>query len=207
MSPIVIINKNSKLTATTDQTGEKITACFPDWFDRAKRHKVTNASRISEHLDYSGDDLNFFARVLYAESSGSVRCPDAATRQEEKIAIIHVTYFRINRKGYPSNKYIATNFTDVCKAPGQFETVFASNAKFDNSAIALCNKLNESDCGNLMESLNAIRLFLENGPNFRKYPYDTFLQGKGRKGWTKIGGTDFKLFDGSQEAMQKEMGQ
>ncbi|TAK84229.1 MAG: hypothetical protein EPO09_21080 [Aquabacterium sp.] len=207
MSPTAIIKKNSKLTPVANQGGEKITACFPDWFDRAKRYKVMNASRISENLDFSGDDLNFFARVLYAESSGTVRCPDAGTRLEEKLAIIHVTYFRINRKGYPNSRYIASNFTDVCKAPGQFETVFASNAKFDNSGTTLCNKLNEADCANLNESLHAIKSFIENGPNFNKYPYDTFLQGQGRKGWTRIGGTDFKLFDGNKEAMQKEMGE
>ncbi len=180
--------------------------CNPKWFDKTKSYSVSKPTSAANALTFTGDDLNFLARMLYAEATGSGACPDANERKKEKTAILHVCYFRIGRKGYPSNSYIAKTFTDVAKAPGQFESVFKSNKKLDNSAESVCKSLGVKECADLAEALAAVNEFLSSGPNFKAYPFDKFLASTGRAGWVKYGGNEFSLFPAMKDAMAKEIG-
>jgi hypothetical protein len=180
--------------------------CNPKWFEKAKSYSVSKPTSAAKTLTFTGDDLNFLARMLYAEATGSGACPDANERKNEKTAILHVCYFRMGRKGYPSNTYIAKTFTDVVKAPGQFESVFKSNKKLDNSAESVCKSLGAKECADLDEALDAVNGFLSTGPDFKTYPFDKFLASTGRSGWVKYGGNEFSLFPAMNDAMAKEIG-
>ncbi len=168
-----VLTKDDKVTPVSDKKGVQVAICDPEWFDVRKTMKIANAPERTASLEFSGADLNFMARVLYAESSGSGQLPDKAERDKEKEAIMNVNYFRLNRKGYPNNKYIAMNWTMVCKAPNQFESVSPKNAKLNNSAEAVCAKLIKAECADLSESIEAVRRFMQRGPN-ENYVYDNF---------------------------------
>jgi hypothetical protein len=121
--------KDAELTPISNTKGHEIYICDPPWFDELKKYKITNAPERTSSLEFDGMDLNYMARVLYAEASGSLQLSDKSERAKEKAAIINVNHFRINRKGYPNNKYVAKNFREVCDAPGQFESVFPVEEK------------------------------------------------------------------------------
>lgn len=194
------------ITPKADQTPIKVTLCNPDWFKQTDKLKVASPLPEASDLEFTGEDLNFLARVLFAEASGRLAHPDAGERMREKQAIIHVCYFRLGRKGYPNNAYVADSFTDVLKAPGQFESVFKANAKMNNSVAGLCESLGQSDCLDLVDSLEAVRGFLNSGPDYKSFPFDKFLAANGRRGWIPIGGNEFSLFPANRAAMEKAAG-
>jgi hypothetical protein len=196
-----ILTKDDKITPKPDQKGVEIFVCEPGWFDRKKTYKISNAPKRTASLEFSGDDLNFAARVLYAEASGSAQLNDAAERAKEKEAILNVKHFRLNRAGYPNSNKPKT-FTEVCKAPNQFESVYASSPKFSNSETSSYPKLKKSECTDLAEALQAIKNFLSTGPN-AEYVYDNFRGGKGKHGKT-IGHTRFFLSDEGKKLYDKE---
>ncbi len=125
-----LVAKDGKLTSTADKSGCLIKICDPGWFDPKAKFKISNAPERTAHLVFTGEDLNFAARVLYAEASGAAQLTDKSERDKEKAAILNVKHFRLNRPGYPNNKYIAKTFLEVCKAPNQFESVYARSPKF-----------------------------------------------------------------------------
>lgn len=180
--------------------------CNPSWFDKTQSYAISNPTSSAKGLRFTGEDLNFLARVLYAEATGSGACPAADERKKEKAAILHVFYFRIGRKGYPSNSYVANTFTDVAKAPGQFESVFKASNKFKNSAESICQSLWPTECADFEEALVAVKEFLASGPDFKAYPFDKFLAASGRQGWVKYGGNEFSLFPAMKQAMEQEAG-
>lgn len=194
------------ITPKSDQTGLAVKICSPKWFDKTKSYSVSNPTAAAQALTFTGDDLNFLARMIYAEATGSGACPDAAERNKEKMAILHVSYFRIGRKGYPSNSYVAKTFAEVAKAPGQFESVFKANKKLDNSAESACEGLSAKECADLNEALAAVDAFIASGPNFKAYPFDKFLAATGRQGWVKYAGNEFSLFPAMKDAMAKVIG-
>lgn len=191
---------------TVQKSKQTAKNCYPKWFDKANSYSISNPTAAAKGLTFIGEDLNFLARMLYAEATGSGACPDASERKKEKAAILHVCYFRIGRKGYPSNNYVAKTFTDVAKAPGQFESVFKENKKLKNSDESVCKSLGPMDCADLDEALAAVNEFLTSGPNFKAYPFDKFLASTGRAGWVKYGGNEFSLFPAMKDAMAKEIG-
>lgn len=197
------VKSSGPVTPKADQSGIKVKLCNPEWFKKGQQYRVTNPLADLKDYEFSGDDLNFMARALYAEGVGSGACPDNDERRREKLAIIHVCYFRLGRKGYPNNAYVAKSFTDALKAPGQFESVFKANQKLDKSAPEVCETMPEKECSDLCDALTAIRDFLASGPAYKDYPFDKFLAAAGRKGWTKIGGNDFGLFPANKAAMEK----
>lgn len=167
-----VLTKDDKVTPVSDKKGVQVAICDPEWFDVRKTMKIANAPERTASLEFSGVDLNFMARVLYAESSGSGKLKDIAEREKEKEAIMNVNYFRLNRKGYPNNKK-ATTWRMVCEAPRQFESVYKPAAKFINSEEGVCGKLIKAECADLCESIAAVGRFMEQGPN-EKYVYDNF---------------------------------
>jgi len=168
-----VIPKNSTthLTAHSDPTGHVVQFCNPDWFDPDEQYSVANAPPRAATLKFTGKDLNFAARVLYAEASGSGALPDVAERNNEKMAIINVFYFRINRKGYRSQKH--ATFIGVCSEKNQFQSVFANEPKFSNSTKQKAREFSNSECTDLCEALSAIKAFLQTGPS-ENYCYDNF---------------------------------
>lgn len=197
------IQDTASITPKSDQRGHTVYVCAPPWFVNSEQLSVARPTAAAKDHKFSGADLNFLARMLYAEASGSAACPDARERHREKTAILHVSYFRIGRAGYPNAAYIATTFTEVAKAPGQFESVFKTNTKLASSAPDKYEHLKAKECADLTECLEAIRDFLQSGPDFKAYPFDKFLAATGRPGWTLIGKTEFSLFASMRDAMKK----
>ena len=125
-------DKAGKLTEKSDTKGIELKLCDPGWFDKREKYKISNAPPRTASLEFSGLDLNFTARVLYAEAAGSDQIKDKSERMKEKAAILNVKHFRLNRRGFPNN-IKAKTFTEVCMAPNQFESVFGTTKKFKNS--------------------------------------------------------------------------
>lgn len=194
MAQLTAITKESPLTEPSDQSGCTVNVCCPPWFDRSKTFQVRAASPHASHLTFSGHDLNFAARVLYAEATGSQSGVADTVLEEEKQAILHVMYFRLNRKGYPSNSYVATSFQMVGEAPKvQFESVARNKPKFANTELISSPKLPRSECADLKKCLLAIQTFLATGPDFKKYPFDEFRDRSSRPTWHLIANTAFHL--------------
>lgn len=167
------IRKEAMLTPRSDKRGQDVYVCVPEWFDESRKYKITNAPPRTASLEFAGADLNFMARVLYAEASGTQQLSDKAERDKEKSAIMNVNHFRLNRKGYPNSRYIATSFERVCRAPDQFESVFDEKPKFLHSIAVRVAALNRYECSDLEEAIAAVRAFLANGPD-PNYRYDGF---------------------------------
>lgn len=189
-----LMTKDGKLTPTSDKAGCLIKICDPGWFDPKATFKIANAPERTAQLVFTGEDLNFAARVLYAEASGSAQLKDKAERDKEKAAILNVKHFRLNRPGYPNNKYIAKTFRDVCEAPNQFESVYAKSSKFTNSDSSSYPCLGKAECADLTEAIEAIRQFLQTGPS-ADYTYDNFRGYNPNGQGTHIGRSRFFLSD------------
>lgn len=185
--------KSGKITPKSEKQGVEVNICQISWFDSAQTYTIANAPPRTATLTFTGDDLNYFARVLYAESSGSQDLPDLGDRKTEKEALINVFYFRLNRKGYPSSRYIATTFSMVSNAPNQFQSVVPNpSPKLRKSASPAFRNLAKMECDDLQESVDAIQAFLASGPN-KKYVYDNFRAGASGTAGTRIGGSRFWL--------------
>lgn len=181
------------MTPTADNIGVPLHVCQIAWFAKNQSYSIVNAHPRTSGLTFSGADLNYFARCLYAESSGTQSLPDIKNRTTEKEALINVFYFRLNRKGYPTSKYIATSFTMVCDAPNQFQSVQPSpSPKLRNSAPDKSGHLSQMECADFQECIDAITAFLAAGPN-STYVYDNFRAGSSGTRGTTIGGSRFWL--------------
>jgi hypothetical protein len=194
--------KDGRLTPSADKSGVTVTICHIEWYEAGQKYTVASASKRTADLVFDREDLIFLTRVLYAESSGSASLKDKAERLKEKEAILNVKYFRLNRKGYPTNKYVAKTFTEVCRAPGQFESAFSNTPKFANSEETSCEHLAKAECADLQEAVDAIKTFLEKGPN-KEFTYDNFRGGAGKHG-TTIGRSRFWLSDTGKAMHEKD---
>ena len=184
---------SGKITPKSEKNGIELNVCQIAWFDSAKTYTIANAPARTSALIFTGDDLNYFARVLYAESSGSQDLTALDDRKTEKEALINVFHFRLNRKGYPSSRYIATTFSMVCNAPNQFQSVVPNpSPKLRKSATPAFRNLAKMECADLQEAVDAIQAFLASGPN-KKYVYDNFRAGSSGTAGTRIGGSRFWL--------------
>jgi hypothetical protein len=171
---------DGKLTKKSDRQGLDVFICVPGWFDKRDIFKIFNAPPRTAHLEFSGQDLNYLARVLYAEAAGAAPLPDKDERKREKAAILNVKHFRLNRTDYP-NRQKAKTFKEVCDAKGQFESVFSAKPKYVNSSEEFAVKFDAKECSDLSEAIQAVREFIENGPS-EIYMYDNFRGGKGGRG-------------------------
>jgi hypothetical protein len=194
MNQTATISKDTPITDTSDQSGCKVAVCCPKWFDRNRSFKVSNPAKHAAKLTFSGADLNFAARVLYAEATGSQVGVASSDLADEKQAILHVMYFRLNRKGYPSNTYVATSFQMVGEAPKvQFESVAKDKPKFSSTSPVNVPKLRMAECVDLQACIDAVQTFLDTGPDYDKYPFDEFRDVNSRPKWHKIANTAFHL--------------
>lgn len=188
----IVLRKDGELTPTSDKKGIDIYICDPDWFDEKKKFKVVNAPNRNVAFEYSGFDLNFLARVLFAEASGSAKLIEKNERDAEKEAILNVKFFRLGRTDYPDWRVKSKTFTEVCSAPGQFESVGPPpTSKFRDSTKSHVEKFDKKECSDFIESIDAIKRFLDAGPN-TAYAYDNFRGGSGSRG-TTIGRSRFWL--------------
>lgn len=181
MAKNVILSKSAALTPKADQSGSIVNICSPDWFDKREQYSVANPSSPAADLIFTGDDLNFLARVIYAEASGSAAIKDEQVRLREKLAIIHVMYNRLNVPGFDPNNWIKGKFTTfkgvagaVKVLPGgslsgvQFESVVGTDgsgtSKFKSTGAQSFELLNKANCRDFEECFKAIRQFLASGP-------------------------------------------
>jgi len=197
------IRKDAPLTPVSDKNGSHVFMCELEWFDERKKYVIANAPERTAKLEFPGSDLNFLARVLYAEASGSAQLPDKAERDKEKAAIMSVNHFRLNRPGYPRNNYIATSFKMVCEAPGQFESVYAKSDKFIGSAKGRVESLGKSECSDLEECIEAIKTFLEKGPD-PQYKFDNFRGYMKNGPGTHVGRSRFFLSDAGAALLKQK---
>lgn len=187
--------KNGQVTHKgAGKKGIVVNICHVTWFNKTDQFTIANAPERTANLSFTGDDLNFLSRVVYAESSGSGMLPDKDKRDKEKEAIINVIHFRLNRRGYPRNDYIARTFSAVCRAANQFVSVTPTpSPKVVSSAEPVYTSLNKGDCSDLQEAIDAVKKFMGTGPN-QDYAFDNFVAGhSSKKGRVNIGGTHFWL--------------
>lgn len=190
------VQKLGKLTARSDTSGIEVRICAPKWFERSTIFSVANAPSHAATLKFTGDDLNFAARVLFAEATGSAVGVAADELGLEKQAILHVMYFRLNRKGYPSNKYVATSFRMVGEAPQvQFESVARATGKFVSTDLESVHSLSPANCNDLQACLDAVQSFVTRGPDFDTFPFDEFRSAAAKPSWKIIAKNAFHLTD------------
>jgi hypothetical protein len=196
------VSKDGKLTPVSDKKGIDVTICDPGWFDEKKKFKIANAPERTAQFEFGGADLNYIARVLYAEASGAAQLTDKAERDKEKEAILNVKHFRLNRAEYPNRVYVAKSFREVCDAPGQFESVFKGTAKYTKSERSTSQTLNKPECSDLAEAIDAIKKFLSSGPN-EEYLFDNFRGYNPSGRGTHIGRSRFWLSERGKELSDK----
>lgn len=199
----VKVTKDAKLTPKPDKEGVTVRICVPDWFDEKKLYKIENAPLRTASLQFSGADLNYMVRVLYAEASGSDQLESKEERDKEKQAILNVKHFRLNRREYPDRSYIAKTFREVCDARKQFESVFKNTSKFVNSLGTKYQTLPKKDCADLDEAIEATKLFLSKGPDVTNYLYDNFRGYKPGGAGDPIGRSRFWLSTRGKELYEK----
>lgn len=196
------VSKEAALTPVSDKTGHTIFICAPQWFDERKMYKIANAPARTAALEFSGSDLNLMARVLYAEAAGSAQLIDKADRDKEKSAIMNVNHFRLNRKGYPRDDYIATSWRMVCYAKGQFESVFEKTPKFKNAQVEKVDTMSKAECSDLDEAIAGVKAFMENGPD-PQYLFDNFRGYDPKGAGTHVGRSRFFLSDTGRKLAAK----
>lgn len=184
------LTKTAPLTSKADTAGIDIQICRIDWFVAGETFSIPGAPAEKTELRFSGADLNFAARVVFAEAAGSDQIKNRNERDREKEAILTVLYNRIGRLGFPDRTARKT-FRDVASAPRrQFDSVASNTTKFAGSAASSCTTLKSADCRDLTESLEAVRKFTRTGPptdcNFLFF----FAASRAKQG-TQIGGNKF----------------
>ena len=192
MTATTTLTKDHEITPISDQKGVEVFICDPGWFEEKKKYKISNAPDRTTSIEHSGAELNFLARILYAEAAGSSQLPDKTERDKEKEAILNVKHFRLGRTDYPNWKIKSKTFIDVCSAAGQFESYGPPpKPKFRDSTKRQVEMFSKKECSDFKESIDAIKNFLTSGPN-SLFAYDNFRGGKGRQGAT-IGKSRFWL--------------
>jgi hypothetical protein len=202
--------KTGKMTPPSDTAGVGTQVCAITTFDEAARYKVANAAPNKSTLQFDGTDLNYLARVLFAEASGSESPVDAKTREREKLAIINVMYNRIGVVGFDPNDWVHgkySTFKGVASAVKttadghlsgvQFASVIGADGsgtpKFKAVQGRGYESLKAKDCSDFNDCFEAIRTFLAQGPD-AALDYDNFrAAGKGKPpaGQVVIGGNRF----------------
>jgi len=171
-------------------------ACDPYFFNANQTFTI---SGDPNKRSFTGSDLNYAARVVFAESS-SVTSGLGDQLNRERDAIASVLYNRIGRVGFP-DRTARTTFQAVANAPNAFESVTGGAAyevKFNSSAPGRYQNLQEErvnsrgqvyggECNDLRASVDAIRRLVELGS---KYGY-TSNRGGTRGPGTVIGGSRF----------------
>jgi len=142
--------------------------CCPSWRESAIRQ-------------FSADDINYGARVVYAEAS----CDD-----DDRFGVSSVLLNRIGAKGIRGG--IKYTLVDVANAPGQFEAVFGNSPKFVNSSPVKAGELNNAECNSLNKAITILSVSIFVGRPM--YDFDEFRAAGAtpRPGWTRLGGNDFQ---------------
>ncbi len=170
--------------------------CDPSFFNDNQSFAI---SGDANNRSFTGADLNYAARVVFAESS-SITSGLGDQINRERDAIASVLYNRIGRTGFPDRTARST-FQGVANAPNAFQTVTggaAYEAKFNSSAPGQYQNLQEANvnsrgqvygggCNDLRGSVDAIRRLINYGS---QYGY-TSNRGGTRGQGTVIGGSRF----------------
>ena len=210
MANDITLSTTTALTPTSDKNGCEINICCPSWFDKRDEFEVKHAPPHLSDLKFSGNDLNYLARVVYAEASGSAAVKDEAIRIREKLAIVHVMYNRLNVPGFDPNNWTKgkfTTFTGVASAVKkrkggglsgtQFESAIGTDgtgtSKFKSTDRPDYEQLNKANCRDFDECFKAIKEFMDEGPKV-DLDFDNFRaagNGAPPKGQTVIGKNRF----------------
>lgn len=182
--------------------------CNPGFFDENGSYSVSGWGRDARA---SGADLNYAARVVFAEAasmfkesrdgSGNISYSYRPDWENEFDAVASVLYNRIGKTGFSGG--VQSTFRGVADAPNQFASV--DGAKFNSSAPGQYQNLSQiqfkdnppqdvnlspGECDNLRAGVNAIRKLIRNGS---RYNYTYNLGGTNpTQGWTVIGGSRFQ---------------
>jgi RHS repeat-associated protein len=136
------------------------THCDPGWFDLQSTHTAANGKT------YSGADLDFAARVIFAEVSGTQMALAGGYSDQldaERDAIASVLYNRIGNTGFGSPQ----SFTAVGLQQNQFQAVTGNQKqtqKFNRSNFASSKNLNQADCDDLNSAIEAVRKLMKDSP-------------------------------------------
>lgn len=210
MAKDTTFSTTTALTPTSDKKGFEVKICCPSWFDKRDEFEVKQAPTHLANLKFSGTDLNYLARVVYAEASGSEMVRDETVRIREKLAIVHVMYNRLNVPGFDPNNWTKgkfTTFTGVASAVKklkggglsgtQFESVIGTDgtgtSKFKSTDNSDCEQLNKVNCNDFDECFKAVKKFIDEGPK-ADLDFDNFRaagSGTPPKGQTVIGRNRF----------------
>jgi RHS repeat-associated protein len=165
--------------------------CDPVFFDESQNFNIGGGT-------FTGADLNYAARVVYAEATGGNTKVNGSYLGDqvnaERDAIASVLYNRIGAEGFSGG--VKTTFEGVANAPGQFASI--GGAKLNGSGPGQYQNLQESkvnsrgqiyggDCNDLRGSVDAIRRLINYGS---QYDYTSFRGGTSGPG-TVIGGSRF----------------
>ena len=166
--------------------------CDPGFFDQNQNFTI---SGDPNNRSFTGSDLNFAARVVFAESS-SLTSGRGDEINRERSAIASVLYNRIGAVGFPDRR-ARTTFEGVAEAPGAFASI--GGAKLNSSAPGHYQNLQEAvvnsrgqvyggDCNDLRSSVDSIRRLVNFGA---QYGYTQFRSAATRGQGTVIGGNRF----------------
>ena len=160
MAASTALTKDHEITPISDQKGVEVFICDPGWFEEKKKYKISNAPDRTTSIEHSGAELNFLARILYAEAAGSSQLPDKTERDKEKEAILNVKHFRLGRTDYPNWKIKSKTFIEVCSAAGQFESYGPPpKPKFRDSTKRQVEIFSKKNARILKSQLTQLRIF------------------------------------------------
>jgi hypothetical protein len=120
--------------------------CDPGWVPDGLMVTAYNGGQ------YSGSDIDFAARILFAESS---------TNQDERNAVASVEINQTNTRG--RRTFTATGYLN--------EAVYDAKPKFTGTAVGQYEKLNFLNCASLRAAIETMVGTVLSGPSYPQYLY------------------------------------
>jgi RHS repeat-associated protein len=160
--------------------GEEDFPCHPYWLPGDLVIEGLNGQR------FTGSEINFAARAVFAEASGSLQV-GASESTKEMYAIASVIYNRLDNPGFGA----LPTLSEVLRAEDQFQAVTGTHTqtrKFRSSDSFHSARLSPENCDDLNRALHAMLSVVINGPT---NSYTFFKKaGPGSQG-RRIGGSVF----------------
>jgi RHS repeat-associated protein len=146
--------------------------CHPDFLDPKKTYEGAGG------YSFTGKDINFAARVIFAESTGDA---------QEDLAMADVIYNRVENEDWRHGRL--KTLTAVVMQPHQFNAVTppGPNRKFNLSGRGKYEGLNPTDCAGLKDAIRKMLSVVMNGSDAT---YTSFGAAGTHQG-TIIGGSVF----------------
>lgn len=154
--------------------------CNPNFFNGSTTFTIGDKT-------FTGDDLNFAARVIYGEAAGSA----GGGTDDERDAMASILYNRIGVSGFRGG--VQTTFEGAALQTNAFQAVTGAERntrKFRNAEIVngTYRSLDPAECADFRKSLEAIERLINNGS---RYGYTYNRPAEGRSDGVQIGGSRF----------------